>query len=115
LVEKGELNSPRARRIVEEETLPLIDAGADILVLGCTHYPFLRPLIEDVVGPDIQILDTGAAVANHVAQQLQNTCQPDTGQTSYRIITTGALSQLQNIFPQLCPGVDATLEKIDGI
>jgi glutamate racemase len=109
LVEKGDLDSSTARGIVEEETLPLIEAGADVLVLGCTHYPFLRPLIEDVAGPHIKILDTGAAVASHVAQLLHNTTEPDTGSTSYQIITTGKLSTLETVFPKLCPNINATL------
>lgn len=107
LVERGELDGPRARAIIEEETLPLIEAGADVLVLGCTHYPFLRPLIEDVAGPNIQILDTGAAVANHVAQQLHNKASPDTGNTTYRIITTGNLQTLKTLCPKLCPEIKA--------
>lgn len=111
LVERGELDTPRALAIVEEETLPLIEAGADVLVLGCTHYPFLRPLIEDVAGPNIKVLDTGSAVASHVAQLLHNTCKPDTGNTSYKIITTGKLSTLKTTFPKLCPDIDATFEK----
>ena len=45
LVEAGELTGDRARGIVEEETLPLLEAGADVLVLGCTHYPVLKSAI----------------------------------------------------------------------
>lgn len=62
-VELGDLNGPQTRQLVERYTKPLLDAGADVLVLGCTHYPFLRPLIAEVVGPRIVILDTGEAVA----------------------------------------------------
>lgn len=109
LVERGELHGERARRIVEEETTPLIDAGADTLVLGCTHYPFLRPIIQEVAGPHIQILDTGRAVARHVLQVLKNQGEPDNGQTSYKIMTTGKLDILEQLFPQLCPGIHAEL------
>jgi len=112
LVEKGELDTPRARKIVEEETLPLIEAGADVLVLGCTHYPFLRPLIEEVAGPRIQILDTGAAVAKHVEEILPPQHQNTTGTASYQIITTGKLSLLESIFPKLCPDIHGVLSHI---
>jgi glutamate racemase len=109
LVERGELEGKRAYAIVEEETQPLIDAGADVLVLGCTHYPFLRPLIQEVAGTEIQILDTGAAVARHVVQLLKNKGTPDTKNTDYQIITTGDLKTLQELFPRLCPEINATL------
>lgn len=109
LVERGELDGDRARRIVEEETIPLLEAGADTLVLGCTHYPFLRPLIQEVAGPEIHILDTGTAVARHVLQVLRNQGNPDKNQTSYRIMTTGKLDTLEQLFPRICPGVAAEL------
>jgi len=107
LVEAGELNTPQARKIVEQETLPLIGAGADVLVLGCTHYPFLRPLIQDVVGPHIQILDTGVAVAKRV-QQLLKDSPSRAGRSSYNIITTGERSTLKNLLPKLCPDLELT-------
>jgi len=56
--------------LVKEYTGPLLRAGADTIVLGCTHYPFLRPLIQEVVGPDVTLIDTGAAVARHVHRVL---------------------------------------------
>jgi len=104
LVERGELSGPTARGIVEEETSPLIEAGADVLVLGCTHYPFLRPLIQEVVGPDVTLLDTGAAVARHAASFIEESAT-ETSNVSHRIITTGDISRLQTIFPTLCPNI----------
>jgi len=101
LVEQGDLDSPLARRIVEEETTPLLDAGSDVLVLGCTHYPFLRPLIQEVAGSEIPILDTGLAVARHVEESLTHKSSPHT--TTYRILTTGEVSTLEQLFPKLCP------------
>ncbi len=69
-VEAGDLNSAKTRALVEQYTAPLLAQNADVLVLGCTHYPFLRPLIADVVGPDVQLLDTGEAVARQVQRLL---------------------------------------------
>ena len=109
LVEAGELSGPRALGIVEEEIFPLIQAGADVLVLGCTHYPFLRPLIQDVAGPDVKIIDTGAAVARHVLQLLNNKNTPTDENTSCQVITTGDLDTLKQLFPTLCPGIQANL------
>lgn len=69
-VEAGDLDGPVTRTMIEQFTAPLIDRGADTIVLGCTHYPFLRPLIADVVGPDVALIDTGAAVARRLQQVL---------------------------------------------
>ncbi len=70
LVEARETDTPRARKAVERAVRPLIDAGADTLVLGCTHYPFLLPLIQEVVGADVAVLNPCPAVADHVAALL---------------------------------------------
>ena len=69
-VEAGDLSGPRTRALIEEYTVPLLRAGADTVVLGCTHYPFLRPLIADVVGQGITLIDTGAAVARQLRRVL---------------------------------------------
>lgn len=110
LVERGELDTPRAHAIVEEETQPLLDAGADVLVLGCTHYPFLRPVIEQQAGPQAKVIDSGQAVARHV-QELLPTLDTNVAsqQGRYQILTSGKLSTLQRLFPHLCPGVSAEL------
>ena len=71
-VERGDLAGPDARALVERYTAPLLARGADTLILGCTHYPFLAPLIRDVVGPDVILIDTGAAVARQLQRRIQN-------------------------------------------
>jgi glutamate racemase len=70
-VEAGDLDGPQTRALVEAYTAPLLAQNADVLVLGCTHYPFLAPLIRDVVGPGVKLLDTGAAVARQVRRVLE--------------------------------------------
>jgi glutamate racemase len=70
LVEAGELATPRARAAVSRDLAPLLAAGVDELVLGCTHYPFLRPLIEEVAGPGIEIIDPAPAVARQTGRVL---------------------------------------------
>ncbi len=70
LVEAGELDSPRTRAAVAGYLAPLMAAGIDELVLGCTHYPFLRPLIEEVVGPKVEVIDPAPAVARQVGRVL---------------------------------------------
>jgi glutamate racemase len=69
-VEAGELATPATRELVARYTKPLLERGADTLVLGCTHYPFLRPLIAEVAGPAVTLIDTGEAVARQVVRRL---------------------------------------------
>jgi glutamate racemase len=68
LVEAGEIEGPETRRQVERCLRAIIDGGADTVVLGCTHFSFLIPVIEEVTGPDLSIIDPGPAVAKQVAR-----------------------------------------------
>jgi glutamate racemase len=70
LAEEGMSDHPATRLIAEEYLQPLVRAGIDTLVLGCTHYPLLRATIQAVVGSTIDIVDSASAVAGAVAQAL---------------------------------------------
>ncbi|HKS13928.1 MAG TPA: glutamate racemase [Pseudomonas sp.] len=70
-IEKGDLNSPVLRQLLQGYVQPLLAAGCDTLILGCTHYPFLRPLLADLVPADVAIIDTGAAVARQLQRLLR--------------------------------------------
>ena len=70
-VEQGDLSSDQTRALVSQFVLPLIEQQADILVLGCTHYPFLKPLIQDVAGASVKVIDSGAAIARRLESLLQ--------------------------------------------
>lgn len=70
-VERGELMSEKTRLLLDSYLQPLLAKGIDTLVLGCTHYPFLIPLIRQVAGDDIHIIDTGAAIARQLQRQLE--------------------------------------------
>jgi glutamate racemase len=70
-VENGELQSSVSRQLIAQYTEPLLARGADTLILGCTHYPFLAPLIRQVVGDQITLIDTGAAVARELKRRLE--------------------------------------------
>jgi glutamate racemase len=70
LVEAGELDTERARATVAADVQPLLHAGVDTLVLGCTHYPFLKHLIAQTAGPGVQLIETGPAVARELARRL---------------------------------------------
>ncbi|WP_333871820.1 glutamate racemase, partial [Desulforamulus putei] len=70
LVECGKLEEPETERVLRGFLQPMLEQGADTIVLGCTHYPFLRPLIERLAGPGVAVIDTGAAVAKQVSKVL---------------------------------------------
>lgn len=69
-VERGELNSASTRQLLADYCAPLLAEGADTIVLGCTHYPFVKPQIRQLVGEQISLIDTGAAVAKQLAHVL---------------------------------------------
>ncbi len=71
LIEAGELESGAAESLLRGCVKPMLAQGADTLVLGCTHYPFVRPLLEKIVGPDIIIIDPAPAVARQTVRVLQ--------------------------------------------
>lgn len=71
LVENGVLDGPQAEETVRKSLQPLLDAGADRIVLGCTHYPFLRNVIQRIAGPDVQIIDPAPAVAKHLIEVMK--------------------------------------------
>lgn len=69
-IESGDLYSTETRSLLDRYLAPLLARGADTIVLGCTHYPHLRPLIHDLVGSTILVVDSGAAVARQVKRRL---------------------------------------------
>ena len=95
-IERGELATESTRNLIASLVRPLIDQGADTLVLGCTHYPFVEPLIAEIAGPAVAIMNPAAAVAREVRRRLKESelLAPEThvGSTSYR--TSGSPEQL---------------------
>ena len=69
-VEAGALDTPETEALLREHLMPLINAGADQVVLGCSHYPFLLPVIQRVVGPGVAVVDPSPAVARQTAHVL---------------------------------------------
>lgn len=100
IVESGEENTDRAELMVRSVVEPLIAAGADRIVLGCTHYPFLRKTIERVIGDrDVEIIDSGSAVCRRVAQLLDqnNLRAADDAVPEYRFITLADEDYLKRV------------------
>jgi glutamate racemase len=91
LAEAGDTDSPTARAAIRRDLAPLLAAGIDQLVLGCTHFPFLKDAIQDEIGPDVTLVDPSPAVARQAgrvldAHHLRNT-SADSGHVTY--LTSG--------------------------
>ena len=106
-VDKGELQSPATIQMVKRYVQPLIEQGADTLVLGCTHYPFVQPLIENAAAAAgaqaITIVDTGDAVTKQLARLL---VQHELVHSAEHVgtlhgFTTGSASSLATAFDRL--------------
>ncbi len=69
-IEQGELDGPSTRAILEKSLRPMLAQRIDTVVLGCTHYPFVIPLIEQIVGPEVRVIDPAPAVARQVERVL---------------------------------------------
>jgi glutamate racemase len=69
-VERGDLRGPQTLALLRDHLDPLLARGADAIVLGCTHYDFLRPAIAEVAGPSVMLFDSGAAVARQARKVL---------------------------------------------
>ena len=70
-IERGELDTTETKALIRQYTMPLLAEGADTIVLGCTHYPFVKDVIREIVGAEISLIDTGAAVAKQLKRQLK--------------------------------------------
>ena len=103
LVERGELDSAETRSLVTRYVRPLVDKGADILVLGCTHYPFVSHLIREVAGSAVDVIDPANAVARELRRRLDTggLLRAGNGDGSERFWTTGAAGEVSPIVSQL--------------
>ena len=72
LAEEGWIDHSVTRQVTEEYLADIREAGVDTLVLGCTHYPILRPVIEEVMGDHVNFVDSGEAVAHELAALLES-------------------------------------------
>jgi len=95
LAEEGWANTHVAREVAEIYLEPLLDAGIDTLVLGCTHYPILRGTIEQVVGEGVLIVDSAETTAAYVAQTLLSVRQA--GAAKHTFLVTDAEERFRRI------------------
>jgi glutamate racemase len=97
------LSTAATRSLVERYVKPLLDNGADTIVLGCTHYPFLSSVIQDVAGSTVTVIDPAVAVARELRRRLEagGLLASDTRTGSERFWTTGPPEPSQTVIAQL--------------
>lgn len=109
LVESGTLTGPEAEGAIRAYTAPMLAAKADVLILGCTHYPFLLPLMRQLIPEPVKILETGSAVARRTLDLLED---PQPGPVT--LLTSGSADLWTRILPLLCPHLRATVSSFTG-
>ncbi|WIX03760.1 glutamate racemase [Pseudomonas sp. AR5] len=102
-IEAGDLQGPGTRALLAGWVEPLLAQGCDTLILGCTHYPFIRPLLSELVPQDVQLVDTGAAVARRLEQLLASSSLLNHSQRRQpaRFFSSGAPGRLAEVLPLL--------------
>ncbi|MDI7278124.1 MAG: glutamate racemase [Anaerolineae bacterium] len=108
-VEAGDLEGPVTEALLRRYLEPLLEGKADVIVLGCTHYPFLIPAIRRLVGPDVPVLDPSEAVARQVRRVLEGL--PATGSGRQAFASTGQPEALRAAVRHLL-GVDAAVQAL---
>lgn len=115
LAEEGWAAHPVTRLVAEEYLGELRDAGIDTLVLGCTHYPILRRVIEEVLGDGVTLIDSGAALAEEVAQMLEanQLTRQDRAPRTERFFVTDSAQRFRRVAELFLGREIASLETIE--
>jgi glutamate racemase len=102
-IEKGELDGDATRAILEDALRPMLERGIDTVVLGCTHYPFVIPLIEEIVGESVRVIDPAPAVAKQARRLLEagGMKNPAGARAEVQLYTSGDADSLMSLLPKL--------------
>jgi glutamate racemase len=111
-IENGNLEGSETREILENALQPMLNQGADTIVMGCTHYPFVIPLIQKITGPDVQVIDPAPAIARQTRRMLEeySLLNDDFPLADIRLITSGDAGQFRLLVKQLI-GLDHPVEQ----
>ena len=104
-IEKGNFEGKKTKEILEKALHPMLSNQIDAVVLGCTHYPFVIPMIQSIVGPKIQVIDPAPAVARQVKNifnQLDHGMIPKTNRST-EIISSGNILNLKKVIAKFYP------------
>lgn len=115
LVEEGWLEHPVTRMTAEEYLRPVLAEDIDTLVLGCTHYPLLKPLLKDVAGPGVRLVDSASTTAELAAANLQalGLANRQTTAPAYRFVVTDIPLRFQTIGERFLGRSLGNIERLD--
>jgi glutamate racemase len=99
LIQDGSEFDDEVVALVRSYVGPLREAGVDTVILGCTHYPLLRPMLQRLLGPRVRIVVSGAALARQVEHALgvRDLANPREGEGEYRFLTTGDPEEFRSL------------------
>lgn len=102
-IEQDDLDGPQTRAILEAALYPMLAQGMDTVVMGCTHYPFVIPLIQQITGPAVRVIDPAPAVARQTARMLArlNISLVSSHPSEARFFTSGSPDALTALLPRL--------------
>ncbi len=102
-IEKGDLNGTVTRRILEDALRPMLAKNIDTVVLACTHYPFVIPLIQEIAGEKVRVIDPAPAVARQTKRLLeaQGLKRPAGARGDIQFFTSGDAGFVQSLLPKL--------------
>lgn len=102
-IERGNLNGGETRRILQDALAPMLEQNIDTVVLGCTHYPFVIPLIQEIVGENVRVIDPAPAVARQVQRLLEagGRRSGSAARGDVKFYTSGDPRALQSLLPTL--------------
>ena len=114
LVEEGWLEHEVTRLTAQEYLRPVLAEEVDSLVLGCTHYPLLKPLLRDVAGPRVRLIDSALTTAEFAAERLQQAGLARTGGAAdYRFVVSDVPLRFQTIGERFLGRSLGIVEKVD--
>jgi glutamate racemase len=102
-IERGDLESNTIRVILEDALSPMLAEGVDTIVLGCTHYPFVIPVIQAVTGPEVRTIDPAPAIARQTQRLLAEHTWLNPGEMAgeLQFFTSGPPADLEELLPRL--------------
>jgi glutamate racemase len=115
LVEEGWHDDPVTAEIAERYLRPLLDAGVDTLVLGCTHYPLLKPVLQRIAGPGVALVDSAEAVAEMVAAGLKEKGLESTQEPHHAFCVTDSGETFQRLARTILKDDGVTLEWVEVV
>ena len=115
LVEEGWHDDPITEEVARRYLRPLLEAGIDTLVLGCTHYPLLVPVLQRVAGPDVTLVDSAEAVAEMVAAGLADRHLEATETASHHFCVTDSGETFQRIARRILQDPGVGLEWVEVV